>query len=249
MAPDGSWDFGPSCDDAPGYASSSPSAAALRQPAPAASASTAQQATPQQGVPRQNTAPSCALHGRGDDTPAASPLLGSTPPASGYWDHYAPSDGHGTHRRMHRERHSSGSGSHHHSSGSGHGSSSHGGSGRPSLDGGSSADGGGASAGQQNSCVPLVVAPVLARMLGVHQDRQVQKALAQLKLAFDNLEKLKPGTSRDVITQMFELVVSSKNPSVSALMPPSVAALASLTSELSMQQQQQPPAPPPQGGS
>ena len=41
---------------------------------------------------------------------------------------------------------------------------------------------------------------------------------------------------------MFELVVSSKNPSVSSLMPPSVAALASLTSELSLQQQQQQPA-------
>jgi len=92
-----------------------------------------------------------------------------------------------------------------------------------------------ASSTGSNSCVPLVVAPVLARMLGVHQDKQVQKALAQLKLAFDNLERLRPAISRDVITQMFELVVSSKNPNVSSLMPPSVAALASLTSELSLQ--------------
>ena len=32
-----------------------------------------------------------------------------------------------------------------------------------------------------------------------------------------------------VLTQMFELVVSSKNPTVSSLMPPSVAALAALS--------------------
>lgn len=62
-------------------------------------------------------------------------------------------------------------------------------------------------------------------MLGVHQDKQVQKAIAQLKLAFDNLEKQQPALSRDVIMQMFELVVSSQNPDVTSLMPPAVAAL------------------------
>ncbi|EOD38470.1 hypothetical protein EMIHUDRAFT_466851 [Emiliania huxleyi CCMP1516] len=61
---------------------------------------------------------------------------------------------------------------------------------------------------------------------GVHRDKAVQKALAQLKLAFDHLEKLRPSISRDVLMQMFELVVSSKNPHVSSLMPPAVAALA-----------------------
>ena len=66
-------------------------------------------------------------------------------------------------------------------------------------------------------------------MLGAHQDKQVQKALAQLKLAFDHLERLRPSISREVLSQMFELVVSSKNPSVSSLMPPSVAALAALS--------------------
>jgi len=60
----------------------------------------------------------------------------------------------------------------------------------------------------------------------VHRDKAVQKALAQLKLAFDHLEKLRPSISRDVLMQMFELVVSSKNPHVSSLMPPAVAALA-----------------------
>ena len=58
----------------------------------------------------------------------------------------------------------------------------------------------------QDSCVPLVVAPVLARMLRVHHDKQTQKALAQLKFAFDNLERLQPSISREVLTQMFELV-------------------------------------------
>ena len=87
--------------------------------------------------------------------------------------------------------------------------------------------------------MPLVVAPVLARMLGhpdIQRDKQVQKALAQLKLAFDNLDKLRPGVSREVVTQMFELVVNSQNPAVNSLMPPTVAALASLS--LHDQQQQ-----------
>ena len=108
------------------------------------------------------------------------------------------------------------------------------------------------------SVVPLVVAPVLARMLSVHQDKQVralsvpgnggwnvrrhlrvvdarltcaltrycvptrfrlqvQKAIAQLKLAFDNLEKQRPALSRDLLTQMFELVVRAVP--LSALLP------------------------------
>ena len=74
--------------------------------------------------------------------------------------------------------------------------------------------------------VSLVVAPVLARMLGVHHDKQVQKAIAQLKLAFDNLEKQRPEErlTAQMLTQMFEHVVSSSNPEVTALMPPAVAA-------------------------
>ena len=51
----------------------------------------------------------------------------------------------------------------------------------------------------------------------------MQKAIAQLKLAFDNLEKQQPALSRDVLTQMFDLIVSSRNPDVTSLMPPSVA--------------------------
>lgn len=105
-------------------------------------------------------------------------------------------------------------------------------SGPDGVDGGSvsgSPATGGLADPNMGSCASLVVTPVLARMLGAHQDKQVQKALAQLKLAFDNLERLRPSISREVLTQMFELVVSSKNPSVSSLMPPSVAALAALS--------------------
>ena len=61
------------------------------------------------------------------------------------------------------------------------------------------------------------------------QDKAVQKALAQLKLAFDNLERLRPSISRDVLTQMFDLIAASKNPNVASLMPPSVVALSALS--------------------
>ena len=71
--------------------------------------------------------------------------------------------------------------------------------------------------------MPTVVAPVLAKMVGANQDKQVQKAIAQLKLAFDNLEKQTPGLSREMVGQMFELIVASKHPEVASLMPPSVA--------------------------
>jgi hypothetical protein len=93
---------------------------------------------------------------------------------------------------------------------------------RESRDGRPAAGSSSGEAGTSTSCVPLVVAPVLARMLGVHGDKQVQKAIAQLKLAFDNLERQKEGISRDVLKQMFELVVNSKNPEVASLAPPSV---------------------------
>jgi len=79
---------------------------------------------------------------------------------------------------------------------------------------------------------------------------QVQKAIAQLKLAFDNLEKQKPALSRDMLTQMFELVACSKNPEVASLMPPSIAALvssapSSFASSGTVNQRQLPPGWPP----
>ena len=101
-------------------------------------------------------------------------------------------------------------------------------SGRAAAFGSPSGSGSPDDASASASVVPLVVAPVLARMLGVHQDKQVQKAIAQLKLAFDNLEKQRPALSRDLVSQMFELVVCSNDPNVTSLMPPSVAALAAM---------------------
>ena len=75
------------------------------------------------------------------------------------------------------------------------------------------------------SVVPLVVAPTLARLLQSHQKKEVQKALAHLKIAFDKIDATAgPALSREVLKQMFELVATSKNPQVSALMPPSLAA-------------------------
>jgi hypothetical protein len=74
--------------------------------------------------------------------------------------------------------------------------------------------------------VQLVVAPVLALQLRQHQTREIKKTLAQLMLAFDNLERLRPSISADVLTQMFELVLTSTNPRVAALMPPDAAEMA-----------------------
>ena len=90
------------------------------------------------------------------------------------------------------------------------------------------------SSGNSATAVSLVVAPVLARMVGVHHDKQVQKAIAQLKLAFDNLEKQRPEErlTAQMLTQIFAHVVSSSNPEVTALMPPAVTvSLASHSSQ------------------
>ena len=84
---------------------------------------------------------------------------------------------------------------------------------------------GGAADHSGASVVPLVVAPTLARLLQSHQKKEVQKALAHLKIAFDKIDATAgPALSREVLKQMFELVATSKNPQVSALMPPSLAA-------------------------
>lgn len=103
-----------------------------------------------------------------------------------------------------------------------------------SVGGGSSAGGAGGSG--SSTGVSLVVAPVLARMLGMHQDKQVQKAIAQLKLAFDNLEKQRPEEhlSGQFITQMFEHVYGSGNPEIVALMPPALRAARRAARDLPM---------------
>ena len=48
------------------------------------------------------------------------------------------------------------------------------------------------------SVLPLPSPTPAAAAPGVHKDRAVQKALAQLKLAFDHLERLRPSISRNV---------------------------------------------------
>mmetsp|Transcript_2815 Transcript_2815/g.7878 ORF Transcript_2815/g.7878 Transcript_2815/m.7878 type:complete len:568 (+) Transcript_2815:150-1853(+) len=257
LAPDGSWDFGPSpssgwemsCSGTP---SASPLAAA------AAAASGIQQLTaavsslPMPGSDGTGTTqlqqpdacdglPNARQRSHQSSPHPNSPHSG-LPPAPGGADPATVQQQHlrwqygeqQAHAQLPLRRHGSGSLRSRHSSGS-H-SSRH-----ASKDARSSPR---ASDAEGTSCVPLVVAPVLARMLGVHQDTQVQKAIAQLKLAFDNLEKQRPGLSRDMLTQMFDLVVSSRNPEVASLMPPAVAALVSSSSSSSSSSAQQGPLPP-----
>ena len=245
LAPDGSWDFGPTPDS--GWDVAGGGGAPF---APLATAAAAASGAPRSGESRD--AGAAGPVAQSGDLPNMPPPLPADVAPIGQqqqlrWQH----DEHGReghnqqplslrrHGSDHgslRSRHSSSS---HSSSHSSRGLAGDAGSGTPrSGDAASSA-----------SCVPLVVAPVLARMLGVHQDKQVQKAIAQLKLAFDNLEKQRPALSRDMLTQMFELVASSRNPDVASLMPPSVVALvnssASSSSSSSTHQGPLPPGWPP----
>mmetsp|Transcript_8170 Transcript_8170/g.21041 ORF Transcript_8170/g.21041 Transcript_8170/m.21041 type:complete len:103 (-) Transcript_8170:97-405(-) len=48
-------------------------------------------------------------------------------------------------------------------------------------------------------------------MLGTHREREVQKGIAQLKLAFDNLEKVKPGLSAEVLGAVYGLSAASRD--------------------------------------
>jgi len=59
--------------------------------------------------------------------------------------------------------------------------------------------------------VSTVVAPVLGKLLQSHRDREVQKGIAQLKLAFDNCEKVCPGLSAEVLTRIFAVASQSSN--------------------------------------
>ena len=85
---------------------------------------------------------------------------------------------------------------------------------------GSSSSGGGATG------VSLVVAPVLARMLSLNQDKRVQKAIAQLKLAFDNLEQQQPSSqlTAQFVTVLVDHLAASSSRQVAALVPPAAAA-------------------------
>jgi len=55
------------------------------------------------------------------------------------------------------------------------------------------------------SALTSVVYPVLGKLLKTHQDQQqVVTALAQLKMAFDNAEKVQPGITHSIIAQIIE---------------------------------------------
>jgi hypothetical protein len=49
-----------------------------------------------------------------------------------------------------------------------------------------------------------VIYPVLSKLLKTHQEEAVIAALAQLKIAFDNAERAKPGITHAMIAQIIE---------------------------------------------
>jgi len=63
----------------------------------------------------------------------------------------------------------------------------------------------GANPAAKPSALTSVVYPVLGKLLKTHQDQQqVVTALAQLKMAFDNAEKVQPGITHSIIAQIIE---------------------------------------------
>jgi len=59
-------------------------------------------------------------------------------------------------------------------------------------------------ANQRPSALTSVIYPVLSKLLKSNQDEAVIAALAQLKIAFDNAEKAKPGITHSLIAQIIE---------------------------------------------
>ncbi|KYQ89782.1 severin kinase [Tieghemostelium lacteum] len=64
--------------------------------------------------------------------------------------------------------------------------------------------GAGANGAPRASALTSVIYPVLSKLLKTTQDENVINALAQLKLAFDNAEKVKPGITHNLIAQVIE---------------------------------------------
>lgn len=227
LAPDGSWDFGPSPDPGWDFGAGAPGAPPLAAAAAAAKgdialdeSGDAEQRARQPPMPpppvAQEHEPPEQLHVLSFEHPHGQGHGQQPPQALQLRRHGAHSSGRSRHGGSSSSRES------HRSSASSSRSSDTASSVENSPFGSSTP-----------SCVPLVVAPVLARMLGVHQDKQVrctgleprarsqygaqlpkpkrscewclwqvQKAIAQLKLAFDNLEKQRPALSRDVLMQV-----------------------------------------------
>jgi len=57
---------------------------------------------------------------------------------------------------------------------------------------------------QRPSALTSVIYPVLSKLLKTHQEEAVIGALAQLKIAFDNAERAKPGITHAMIAQIIE---------------------------------------------
>jgi len=60
------------------------------------------------------------------------------------------------------------------------------------------------SAGARPSALTSVIYPVLSKLLKQNQEEGVIAALAQLKIAFDNAERAKPGITHSLIAQIIE---------------------------------------------
>jgi len=58
--------------------------------------------------------------------------------------------------------------------------------------------------GARPSALTSVIYPVLSKLLKQNQEEGVIAALAQLKIAFDNAERAKPGITHSMIAQIIE---------------------------------------------
>lgn len=61
-----------------------------------------------------------------------------------------------------------------------------------------------ANQNQRPSALTSVIYPVLSKLLKSNQEEAVIAALAQLKIAFDNAERAKPGITHSLIAQIIE---------------------------------------------
>ena len=170
LAPDGSWDFGPTPDSCRDLGSDgAPGAPPLTAASAAAAASGTRQrseaASDDEG--RHVQCSDVGLPAAPRDAPGLPSAAVPPLPPSQQLSWQPEQQEHSQLQPLPLLRHFSGHGSHRsrHSSGSSHTIRSQDatGSSHPT-----------ASASAPASCVPLVVAPVLARMLGVHQDKQVR---------------------------------------------------------------------------
>jgi len=77
---------------------------------------------------------------------------------------------------------------------------------KPKDNGGNqiTSSGGSVSSNSRPSALTSVIYPVLSKLLKSNQEEGVIAALAQLKIAFDNAERAKPGITHSLIAQIIE---------------------------------------------